>query len=80
MPKRYFAVTRIDGPTALLVDDDGHQIAVPLTRLPRTVSRGSLLSVPLDSAGTPAWSDSWIDEEEARRRLSDVNGEGGSST
>ncbi len=80
MPKRYYAITSINGPTAVLVDDDGHRVAVPLNRLPRAVSRGSLLLVPLNSAGTPAWSDAGIDEEEAERRLRDPDGDGGRST
>ncbi|UCG85681.1 MAG: hypothetical protein JSW71_17390 [Gemmatimonadota bacterium] len=79
MLKRYYTVTSINGPTALLVDDDRHQIAVPLTRLPRATSKGCLLLVPLDSAGTPTWSGARIDEDEAKRRLRDIDGAGGGS-
>jgi hypothetical protein len=68
MQKRYYTVTGISGPVALLVDDDDQQTAFPMGRLPRGTKGGSLLSVPLNAAGTPSWADAEIDEREAKRR------------
>ena len=75
MTRRYYTVAGISGPVALLVDDDGHQIAVPMGRLPRATRGGSVLSVPLNAAGTPSWSDAEIDEGEAKRRLGEAGRE-----
>ena len=75
MENRYYTVAGISGPVARLVDDDEHQIAVPVGRLPRATRDGSVLSVPLNTAGTPSWSDAEIDEGEAKRRLSNVTRE-----
>jgi hypothetical protein len=72
MVRRYYTVARINGPVALLVDDEKQHIAVPLNRLPRETRGGSLLSVPLDPAGTASWSKAVIDEDEARLRLGDA--------
>lgn len=66
--KRYFEVDRIRGRVALLLDDDRHQIAVPLHRLPSDTRGGDLLAVPMDQTGTPMWSGSELDPEEADRR------------
>ncbi len=75
MTRRYYTVVRISGPVAMLVDDDEHQIAVPMGRLPRATRSGSVLSVPLNAAGTPSWSDAEIDEGEAKRRLGNAGQE-----
>jgi hypothetical protein len=71
MANRYYRVARVAGAVALLLDDEQLQIAVPLVRLPRRTAGGVLLSVPLNAAGTPSWSDAEIDEEEAKRRVSE---------
>ena len=69
---RYYAVNQINGQIAVLADDEGRNVALPLARLPNGVSTGSVLSIRLDNAGTPAWSTAEIDEEEARRRTEDA--------
>ena len=69
---RYYAVDQINGPIAVLADDEGRNVALPLARLPKGVSAGCVLSIRLDNAGTPAWSTAEIDEEEARRRSADA--------
>ena len=69
---RYYAVDRINGQIAVLADDEGRHVALPLARLPRGVTRGTVLSIPLDRAGTPAWSSAEIDEEEAKRRAAEA--------
>jgi len=68
---RYYAVNQINGQIAVLADDEGRQVALPLARLPKGVTAGLVLSIRLDSAGTPSWSSAEIDFEEATRRAED---------
>jgi hypothetical protein len=65
---RYYAVDQITGQIAVLADDEGRNVALPLSRLPKGVAAGCVLSIRLDKAGTPAWSSAEIDDEEAKRR------------
>jgi hypothetical protein len=69
---RYYAVDQINGQIAVLADDEGRNVALPLARLPKGITAGCVLSISLDNAGTPAWSSAEIDEEEARRRSADA--------
>ncbi len=69
---RYYAVDRINGQIAVLADDEGRNVALPLARLPKGVKTGSVLSIRLDKAETPSWSSAEIDEEEARRRSAEA--------
>ena len=69
---RYYAVDHVNGQIAVLADDEGRSVALPLARLPRGVVKGNVLSIRLDNAGTPSWSSAEIDEEEAKRRLTDA--------
>jgi hypothetical protein len=61
---------RSDGKTAVFVDDQGGDIAVPVDRLPRHAawSEGDVVRVPLDSSGLPRWSAAVLDETETARR------------
>ena len=65
---RYYAVNQINGQIAVMADDEGRNVALPLARLPKGVTTGCVLSIRLDNAGTPAWSTAEIDEAEAARR------------
>ena len=65
---RYYAVDQLNGQIAVLADDEGRSVALPLARLPKGVTKGCVLAIRLDNAGTPAWSSAEIDEEEAKRR------------
>jgi len=69
---RYYAVDQINGQIAVLADDEGRNVALPLARLPKGVAAGCVLSIRLDNAGTPAWSSAEIDEEEAQRRSAET--------
>lgn len=69
---RYYAVERLNGQIAMLADDDGRSVALPLARLPKGVKKGCVLSIRLDNAGTPSWSSAEIDEEEAERRIAEA--------
>jgi hypothetical protein len=60
--QRRFAVEQIEGAVAVLLDEERHQIVVPLNRLPRSSRNGVLLSVPLDETGTPHWSAAAIEQ------------------
>ena len=65
---RYYAVDQLNGQIAVLADDEGRSVALPVARLPKGVTKGCVLSIRLDNAGTPAWSSAEIDEHEAKRR------------
>ena len=69
---RYYAVDHVNGQIAVLADDEGRSVALPLARLPRGATKGCVLSIRLDNAGTPNWSSAEIDEEEAKRRSTDA--------
>lgn len=69
---RYYAVRQINGQIAVLADDEGRSVALPLARLPKGVATGCVLSITLDKAGTPAWASAEIDENEAIRRSDDA--------
>jgi hypothetical protein len=68
----YYAVNEINGQIAVLADEKGRNVALPLSRLPKGVTTGCVLSIRLDKAGTPAWSSAEIDDDEARRRAADA--------
>jgi hypothetical protein len=63
-----YAVDRIQHRTAVLVDDGGHYVLVPCSRLPRELKESDVLRVPVDDANTPDWGRAEIDEEEGERR------------
>ncbi len=69
---RFYAVDKLNGQIAVLADDIGRSIALPIARLPRGITEGCVLSIRLDNAGTPAWSTAQIDEDEAQRRSADA--------
>ncbi|HEX9728787.1 MAG TPA: DUF3006 domain-containing protein [Gemmatimonadales bacterium] len=61
------AVDRLEGTTAVLVDDAGKTTAVPLARLPRGLAEGDVLRVTIEN-DTPDWAFARIDREETDRR------------
>ncbi len=69
---RYYAVYQLNGQIAVLADDEGKSVALPVSRLPKGVKKGSVLSIHLDNAGTPSWSTAEIDEDEAKRRADEA--------
>ena len=68
---RYYAVDQLNGQIAVLADDEGRSVALPVARLPKGVKKGCVLLIRLDNAGTPAWSSAEIDEDEAERRVAE---------
>ncbi len=69
---RFYAVDQLNGQIAVLADEKGRSVALPIARLPKGITEGCVLSIRLDSAGTPAWSTAEIDEDEAQRRSADA--------
>ncbi len=70
---RYYAVAQLNGQIAVLADDEGRSVALPVARLPKGVTKGCVLAIRLDNAGTPAWSSAEIDEDEAKRRTEETD-------
>lgn len=64
-------IDRIEGAVALLADDRGGGITLPLDRLPpgHAWTEGLVIRVPLDTAGRPDWRSAQPDHAETRRRL-----------
>jgi hypothetical protein len=64
------ALDRIERTTAILVDEQGRTIALPMERLPRNPppAEGDVLRVPVDASGRPRWPDAAIDRAETDRR------------
>jgi hypothetical protein len=73
-PELVLAVDRLEGPTAVLVDEDGRQIVVPVDRLPRNpkVQEGDVLRVPVDHAQRPDWFAAVVDQAETERRRAEA--------
>jgi hypothetical protein len=69
-PELVLILDRVEGPTAVLLDAEGRQIAVPVERLPRNPrpSQGDVLRVPVDDAQRPDWFAARVDQEETERR------------
>ncbi len=70
--ERHYAVDGIQHRTAVLVDDDGQQVLVPTSRLPREITEGKVLRVPVNHAGTPDWGRATVDNEETERRRTEA--------
>jgi hypothetical protein len=69
---RYYAVDRIEGRIAVLVDDGGMPLDAPRSSLPAGAREGSVLRVPIDRDGNPDWSLVEVDEAERQRRLKEA--------
>jgi hypothetical protein len=71
-PELVLVLDRIEGPTAVLVDDSGRQTALPLDRLPKAIAEGDVLRVPLDHAQRPDWFAAVVDAAETERRRAEA--------
>ncbi|MGD8726385.1 MAG: DUF3006 domain-containing protein [Gemmatimonadales bacterium] len=72
--ERYYAVDRIEGTIAVLIDDHGHSASVPVDRLPRGVDEGVVLRVTFEAENVPNWSRSTLDVAETQRRKQEAQG------
>lgn len=71
---RYFAVDRIEGDVAVLIDDEGGAHDVPAARLPIRPREGMVLRVAAGHDGQPDWSTAAVDDAEREHRLRDIHG------
>ncbi len=53
--EQIFVVDRVEGVTAILIDERQQQVAVPVTLLPSGVAEGLTLHVVVDDTGKPNW-------------------------
>lgn len=69
MPREhFFAVDRVHENDAVIMDDTGRALTIPLDRLPTGVAARTVLRVSIDNEGNPHWSTAKIDEAETQRR------------
>lgn len=66
--ERLFAVDRLAGNSAILVDDDGKVVTVPRERLPHRLREGDVLRVAVHHDGAPDWGRAEVDRAETERR------------
>ena len=66
-------IDRIEGAVAVLADDRGGGITLPLDRLPagHAWAEGLVIRVPLDAEGRPDWRAAQPDHAETHRRLNE---------
>lgn len=65
----FFAIDRFEGEYVILIGDDGKPYDVRRAELPASLREGSVLSVRMNKAGHPLWSDARLDVAEYDRRL-----------
>jgi hypothetical protein len=65
----YYAVDRLEGDRAVLVNDRREQVELAVSSLPFRVREGMVLLIPVDRNGRPEWFRAVRDEGEERRRL-----------
>lgn len=65
----FYVVDRIEGTTAVIVADDGHEFDVPRRALPKGCREGTVLRINAGSMESPDWAHAVIDETERVRRL-----------
>ncbi len=63
-----YAVDRIEGETAVLIGDNGAEVALPVRNLGCPVKEGALLKVPLGRDGWPQWRRARVDRAEQENR------------
>lgn len=69
---RRVVIDRIEGPRAVLVDDDGTSFEVERTLLPEGSREGVVLTVPSAGPGPLAWERARVDPEATEERLAEA--------
>ena len=69
--ERFYIVDRIEGSTAVLIDDDGHAASVPIDRLPSGLDHGVVLRITFEAENVPNWSRATLDQAETERRMTE---------
>ncbi len=64
----FYTVDYIEGAIAVLLDDDGHAASVPLVRLPKGISPGTVVRVTFETEHVPNWSRATVDLIETNKR------------
>ncbi|MBI2072103.1 MAG: DUF3006 domain-containing protein [Gemmatimonadetes bacterium] len=70
--ERLYTVDRIEGASAVLVDDAGATATVPNRALPAGAAEGTVLRVPVKANGQPAWEAARVDPAETARRRAEA--------
>ncbi len=72
-PEGIWVVDRIEGDTAVLVEDGTHRtLDVSRSVLPTSIGEGAVLRVPVTEDGGPDWASAVPDEELRLRRLAEA--------
>jgi hypothetical protein len=66
--ERTFTVDRLEGTTAILIDERQQQIAVPVALLPSGVAEGQTVHVVVDDTGKPSWGSARLVDATDRKR------------
>jgi len=66
--EQVYAVDRIEGETAVLIGDNGAEVALPIRNLGCAVTAGVVLRVPLGRDGWPQWRRARVDAAEQALR------------
>ncbi len=67
-----YAVDRIEGQTAVLIDEAGRALSLALALLPDGLEEGAILRVPRGADGAPEWPLARVDRAEAERRRAEA--------
>jgi hypothetical protein len=71
---KYYVVDRVQEDVAVLMGDDGDEVAHPVYRLRCQVGEGTVLRVPLGRDGQPEFLRAVVDEAERKRRKDAAGG------
>ena len=72
-PQGIWVVDRIEGDTAVLVEDaTGRSLDVLRSLISVSVEEGTVLRVPVTDEGAPDWRSAVLDEELRQRRLAEA--------
>ncbi len=72
-PQGIWVVDRIEGDTAVLVEDaTGRSLDVARSLMSVSVEEGTVLRVPVTEEGRPNWRSAVLDEELRQRRLAEA--------
>lgn len=65
---RMYTVDAVTARSVILLDEEGHALAMDRFLLPRGVIDGVVVRVPVGTDGGPRWAESTLDSAETNRR------------
>ncbi len=68
MVVRFYMVDRISAREAVLVDDQGRAVTIPLGHFRRGIAENMVLRVPVEDGTTLDWASATVDQDETERR------------